>query len=255
MKQIFTGLIFAAICASAQVQVLTVDQHGVVSPPGYVAGLSDIAQAEAAAEVTRQSAELVDSTARAASNIVDQIVFALTGSIGFGYVTGHVVSFAGAVEISTNATSQIVYLDLGSAGTSNILEEAYTGHYVWHVYSESLGSYPAIKYKTNLDATNSWEVAEYQSTAEYTKTTINGVEYSVIYRSTVWLPSSYTSAFLMAFCESTGGGQAGGYFDVQTGFSIGGQTGFTGDITECGYLRHYECGALMTATPTNEVPQ
>ena len=234
---------------------LMADQHGNIVPAGYAAGLTEIANAEAQSVAARQAAQIASETTASASNIVDQIVTALTGAIGFGYVTGHVVSFAGSVEISTNAASQIVALQLGGAGTTNVAGVSHTGHYVWHVYSVSLNSYPAVKYKTNLDATNAWEFAELQSTAEFHETEIGGTTYPTVYRSTVWLPSSLDGAFFMAFTESTGGGQAGGYFDVQTGFKIGGKTGFTGDVIRDGRVFHYDCGALMTVAPTNGVPQ
>jgi hypothetical protein len=184
---------------------------------------------------------------------VDEIVGVLTGSIGFGYVTGHTVSIGGVVEVSTNATAQIVFCDFGAGGSTNISAVAHTGHYIWHAYSEQMNTMPAIKYKTNIEATNAWEFAEFQSTEEYSSHTVNGVEYETVYRSTVYLPSSLDSAFFLAFCEIAGGGSAGGMFRVENGFSIGGKTGFTGTVEREGLYWTYQCGALMSVT--NEVPQ
>lgn len=234
-------------------QYLMVDQNGMISPAGYAAGLTEIAQFEAqAASVAQATALQADATA-AASNVVDAVVAALTGAYGFCYVTGYTVSFSGAVQVSTNASAQIALLQFGVAGSTNILGVAHTGHYLWHVYSEAMNATPAIKYHTNLNATNAWQVAEYQSTTSFNNTTVNGTLYETIYRSTVWMPSAYDSAFFMAFCEILGGGVAGGMFDIQTGFSIGGKVGFTGDVVENGYRKTFQCGALMSIT--NEVAQ
>lgn len=239
--------------AEPSVQYLMADQYGRITPEGYAAGLSDIAAAEAAAESTRQAAELSAETAAIASNIVDEVVKALTGAIGFGYVSGHTVSFAGSVNISTGAAARIVYCQFGAAGTAFTNGTLHSGHYVWHVYTETLNAMPAIKYKIELNATNAWEDVEYQTTQQYSDTTVNGVNYSTVYRSTVWMPSSLDGAFFLAFCETYGGGQAGGLFDVIDGFTIGGKRGFSGVRVRDGLAWTYECGALMSVT--NEASQ
>lgn len=254
-------LLVVGFCCSAtgaitnwpSAQYLMVDQHGSIQPTGYAAGLTEIAQTEAKAAANEAAAQAVVDAAESASNTVNEIVSVLTGSIGFGYVTGYTVGIGGVVQVSTNATAQIVYCQFGSGGSTNIGGVAHTGHYIWHAYSETMNSMPAIKWRTNLMPSNTWEIAEYQATAEYSNTTVNGTLYETVYRSLVYLPSSYNSAFFLAFCEINGGGSAGGRFTVQTGFSIAGKVGFTGDVIENGKCKHYEYGALMTVT--NEVPQ
>lgn len=243
----------AAVTDWPSAQYLMVDQFGNISPAGYAAGLTEIAQAEAAAAANQQSAALVTNTTAAASNVVNDVVDALTGTFGFCYVTGHTVSFAGAVEVSTNATAQIVYCQFGAAGTVTTNDVQHTGHYIWHVYSETMNATPEIKYKENLSGTNAWTVCELQSTAEFSNTNVNGVAYETVYRSTVWLPSSYDSAFFMAFCEILSGGSAGALLDVYDGLSVNGKTGYTGDITRDGHVFTYKTGLLMSVT--NEVPQ
>lgn len=243
----------ASITNWPSAQYLMVDQHGSIVPEGYAAGLTEIAQAEAQSSANAAAAQAVTDATEAASNVVNQIVAALTGSIGFGYVTGYTVSFAGAAEVSTNASAQIVYLQFGAGGSSNILGTAHTGHYIWHAYSEAMNATPAIKYRSNLNATSTWEFAEYQSTAEFSDTTVNGTLYETVYRSTVWMPTAYDTAFFMAFCEILGGGVVGGLFDVIDGFSINGAVGYTGQIASDGYVWTYQCGALMSVT--NEVTQ
>ena len=243
----------AAVTNWPSAQFLMVDQHGNIVPAGYTAGLTEIAAAEAQAEATRQSAELVDQTTAAASNVVNDVVAALTGAYGFAYVTGHTVSFSGAVEVSTNASAHIVFCQFGTAGTMTTNAVQHTGHYIWHAYTEDMNTTPAIKYKRNLNGTNGWEFAAYQSTAEFNNTTVNGVLYATVYRSTVWLPSIYNSAFFMAFCEIAGGGQAGGKLDVYEGLSVNGKVGFTGDVIRNGLKFTYQTGLLMAVT--NEVAQ
>jgi len=259
---LFAGLLIGTMCAHTAyasitnwpaAQYLMVDQNGRIVPEGYAAGLTEIAQAEAQAAAAQAAARAVRDSTAAASNVVNDIVSVLTGSIGFGYVTGHTVSIGGVVEVSTNASAQIVYCEFGAGGSTNIGEVAHTGHYIWHAYSEQMNTMPAIKYRTNLEATNSWEFAEFQSTAEYTSETVNGVLYETVYRSTVYLPSALDSAFFLAFCEIAGGGSAGGYFRVESGFSIGGKVGFTGTVEREGLYWTYQCGALMSVT--NEVPE
>ena len=255
---IFFGLVVGLMCACTAraqeaAQYLMVDQHGHITPSGYAAGLDEIARAEAQAAAAQAAARAVADATASASNTVDEIVGVLTGSIGFGYVTGHTVSIGGVVEVSTNASAQIVYCEFGAGGSTTIGEVAHTGHYIWHAYSEQMNTMPAIKYRTNLEATNSWEFAEFQSTAEYTSETVNGVLYETVYRSTVYLPSALDSAFFLAFCEIAGGGSAGGYFRVESGFSIGGKVGFTGTVEREGLYWTYQCGALMSVT--NEVPE
>jgi hypothetical protein len=212
--------------------VITVDQHGNIEPAGYVAGLTDIARAEASAIVATQSVVLSAQTMSEASSVVSNVVSALTGAYGFAYVTGHVVSFAGAVAVNTNAAAYITYLQLGAAG-KNIMTNGvnHDGHYVWHYYTDAMNSTPWIKYKRVLGTTNTWEFADLQTTQEYTDTIVNGTHYDTIYRSTVWLPSSYSSAFFMAFCEILPGGQAGGALDIIGGITIEGASLFTGTVT------------------------
>ena len=226
-------------------QYLMVDQHGNIVPSGYTAGLSEIARVEAESAAASAAAQAVADATASASNTVDAIVSALTGSVGFGYVTGYVVSFAGAVEVSTNASASILLMELGAAGTMTTNGVPHAGHHIWHAYSEAMNSTPAIKYRSNLDATNAWEFAEYQSTAEFTDTVVNGTLYATVYRSTVWLPSSLNSAFFLAFCEIVGGGSTGEAFDVVDGFTINGARGYTGVKRRDGYDWHYENGALM----------
>lgn len=251
---LFCALVFALLgslfsanaAADWSGQYLMVDQNGNIQPSGYAAGLQEIAEAEAQAAAAEAQAQAVQAATAAASNVVDQIVASLTGSIAFGYVTGHTVSLAGVVEVSTNASASIVFCQFGAGGSSNISAVAHTGHYIWHAYSEPMNAVPAIKYKTNLNATNAWEFADWQSTAEFQNTTVNGTLYETVYRSTVWLPASLDSAFFLAFCEIIGGGSAGGAFDVIDGFSIGGKVGYTGQLTRNGYVWTYQCGALMS---------
>lgn len=247
------------LCANASVtnwpssQFLMVDQFGNIVPSGYAAGLTEIAQAEAKAEATRQAATLVDETTAAASNVVDAVVNALTGTFGFAYVTGHTVSFSGAVQVSTNVSAHIVFCQFGAAGTMTTNAVQHTGHYIWHVYSEDMNTMPAIKYKRTINGTNAWEFASYQSSAAFNNTTVNGTLYATVYRSTVWLPSVYNSAFFMAFCEIAGGGQAGAKLDVYDGLSVNGKVGLTGDVVRDGKRFTYVTGLLMSVT--NEVAQ
>jgi len=238
--------LLAWLCYGQSRQVITVDQHGNIEPAGYVAGLTDIARAEAQAVVALQFGEILSQSFIAASNIVSDVTAALTGAYGFAYVTGHVVSYRGAVQVSSNAAAYIVWLDLGSAG-KNVMTNgvAHDGHYVWHYYTESMNSTPWIKYKQVLGATNSWEFAELQATQEFTDVEINGVTYATIYRTTVWLPSVYSSAFFMAFCEIRPGGQAGEALNIISGLSIDGQTLFTGTVTNLnGQVEIWKTGLL-----------
>ena len=229
-------------------QFLMADQHGNINPPGYAAGLSEIARAEAEAESVRIATELCHQTTEEAGKIVKDVVDALTGTYGFAYVTGYTVSFVGAVEVSTNAAATIVFCQFGQAGSMSTNGVNYTGHYIWHVYSDTMNTTPAIKYRRELNGTNAWEFVEYQSTAEFTQQTVNGTTYATVYRSTIWLPSTYNTAFFMAFCEIVGGGQAGGKLDIIDGFTVNGKAGFTGDITEHGFIKHFEGGLLMSVT-------
>jgi hypothetical protein len=234
-------------------QYLMVDQHGHITPEGYAAGLDEIARAEAQAAAAQAAARAVADAAASASNVVDDIVSVLTGSIGFGYVIGHTVSIGGVVQVSTNASASIVACELGAAGATNIAGVAHTGHYIWHVYTEQMNAMPAIKYKRTLESTNAWEFADYQSTAEFHNHTVGGATYDTVYRSTVYLPSTYDRAFFMAFCEIKGGQASGGVFTVHRGFAIGGKEGFTGTVCRDGLWETYKCGALMSVT--NEAPQ
>jgi hypothetical protein len=223
---------FARFSYGQSRQVVTVDQHGNIEPAGYVAGLTDIARAEAQAIVATQFGELLSQSFIAASNIVADVTDALTGTYGFAYVTGHVVSYRGAVQVSTNVAAYITYVDMGSAGKNVMTNGApHDGHYVWHYYTATMNSTPWIKYKEVLGATNAWAFVELQSTQEFSDTTVNGIHYDTIYRTTIWLPSIYSSAFLMAFCEILPGGAAGSALNVITGYTIDGQKLFTGTVT------------------------
>ena len=206
-------------------QYLMVDQHGHITPEGYAAGLDEIARAEAQAAAAQAAARAVADAAASASNVVDDIVSVLTGSIGFGYVIGHTVSIGGVVQVSTNASASIVACELGAAGATNIAGVAHTGHYIWHVYTEQMNAMPAIKYKRTLESTNAWEFADYQSTAEFSNHTVGGATYDTVYRSTV--PAiDLRPRLLHGLCEIKGGQASGGVFTVHRGFAIGGKEGF-----------------------------
>ena len=230
-------------------QYLMADQHGNIMPSGYAAGLSDIARAEATAAVVEQSVAIAAQTMAEGSNLVNDVVSALTGAFGFCYATGHTISFAGAVSISTNAAAYITYFQPGAAGTMTTNATAYTGHYIWHYYTEAMNTTPLIKYKRVVGSTNAWEFAEFQTTAEYNNQTVNGITYDTIYRSTVWLPSIYNSAFFMAFCEILPGGSAGGALDIVGSLTINGTALYSGTVTNAGIIRVYSSGLLMGVTP------
>lgn len=230
-------------------QFLMADQHGEIMPKGYAAGLTEIARAEATAESVRIATEVVQQTTDEGRAIVKDVVDALTGTYGFAYVTGYTVSFVGAVQVNTNVAATIVFCQFGSAGTMTTNSTQYTGHYIWHVYSDTMNTTPAIKYRRELNGTNAWEFIEYQSTAQFDQQAVNGTTYATIYRSTIWMPSTYNTAFFMAFCEVLSGGQAGGKLEIIDGFTVNGKAGFTGDITENGFIKHFENGLLMTVTP------
>ena len=230
-------------------QIISVDQNGNIQPPGYVAGLSDIARTEAQMAVAQQGAIIAAETMQAGSNLVAGITAALTGTFGFCYATGYNLSFSGAVQVNTNAAAYICHINLGAAGTVMTNGVQHTGHYVWHYYTEAMNTTPLIKYKRVLESTNSWEFASIQSTARYDNETVNGVTYATVYRSTVWLPSSYDSAFFMAFCEILAGGQAGGAFEIVNELTIGGQRFLSGTVTNVGFVRAYKSGLLKQATP------
>jgi hypothetical protein len=234
------------LCHAQSRQIISVDQNGNIQPPGYVAGLTDIARAEAQAIIATQSVLLAEQSLIAASNVVSDVVTALTGTYGFAYVTGHVVSFSGAVQVSTNAAAYIVFIDLGGAGQNITTNGAsHDGHYVWHRYTAAMNSTPWIKYQQVLGNTNSWEFVDLQSTQEFSDYTLNGTLYPTIYRTTVWLPSSLSSAFFMAFCEVLPGGQAGAALDIKTGISIDGQALVTQTVTNLnGHIEIYITGLL-----------
>jgi hypothetical protein len=258
MKQITILLLIAlfAVCAYVGVsfgqtesrQYLMADQHGNIMPSGYAAGLSDIARAEATAAILEQSVAISAQTMVAGSNLVDGVVQALTGAFGFCYATGHTISFAGAVQVSQDAAAYIAFINLGAAGTMTTNGVQHTGHYAWHYYTAAMNTTPLIKYRRVLNSTNSWEFVPLQSTAQYNNETVNGITYETIYRSTVWLPSVYDSAFFMAFCEILPGGSAGGALDIVGSLTIGGQALFSGTVTNSGLIRVYSSGLLMGVT-------
>jgi hypothetical protein len=246
---------FLARFASAQSrQVITVDQHGNIEPAGYVAGLTDIARTEAQAVIATQFGELLSQSFIAASNIVADVTDALTGTYGFAYVTGHVVSYRGAIQVSTNVAAYITYVSMGAAGRNiSTNGSPHDGHYVWHYYTATMNSTPWIKYKEVLGATNAWAFVELQSTQEFSDTTVNGVHYETIYRTTIWLPSIYSSAFLMAFCEILPGGASGSALNIINGYTINGQKLFSETVTNLNnQLEVYISGSLKEVKPNED---
>jgi len=244
---LLTGLSFAQSTETRQ--YLMADQHGNIMPSGYAAGLSDIARAEATAAVIEQSVTIAAQTMAEGSNLVNDVVNALTGTFGFCYATGHTISFAGAVSVSSNAAAYIIWFQPGAAGTMTTNGVQYTGHYLWHYYTEGMNTTPLIKYRRVVGSTNAWEIAEFQSTAEYNNETVNGVTYETVYRSTVYLPSIYDSSFFMAFCEILPGSSAGGALDVIGSLTINGTALYSGTVTNAGLTRVYSSGLLMEVTP------
>lgn len=224
-------------------QYLMVDQNGRFVPEGYAAGLSDIARAEAEAAAVAQAAIAVGQAANAASGVVDQVVGVLVGGVGFGYVQGYTVSVGGVLQVSTNASASIVYARF-CQGVTNIGGVVHSEHHIYHVYSEPMNAMPAIKYRETLEG-GEWQFVEFQQTEELRGETVNGRLYDVVYRSRVYLPAAYDSAFFLAFCEIVGGGGESGVFQVEGGFAIGGKEGFSGEVVREGRRWRYQCGALM----------
>ena len=235
-----------ATCAMAQVrQTVSVDQYGRIEPAGYIAGLSDIARAEAVTAAATQAVAITQATMLGASNVLRDVVTMLTGTYGFIYVTGHVTSFSGAIVVDTNVMAYIDYFQPGLAGAMTTNGVEYTGHYLWHHYTSVMNTTPYIKYKRTIDATNEWTFVELQSTDYFDNVDVNGIHYDTIYRSTVWIPTAYNNAFFQAFCEIIPGGQAGAPLDIVGEVTIGGERMLTQIFTNStGRIETYVSGLL-----------
>ena len=260
MKILFSA-VFSLICgicfAQKSGQFLAWDtQKQCFVPEGYVLGIQDIATQTAIIIAASNRAEAVSEATASAKSTVDSVTSMLLGAEGFGYISGYVVSFGNSVSIDTNNVKcSIIDFDFGGAGNTNIEGTAYSGHNVRYVYTSQIDSVPYLRYKVNLLETNDWEIAEFQNTSHYADSvTINGIVYTEVYQSTVWIPSIYDTSFFRVFTEVSSGGSSD-IFTVANEFKVGTESGFTGWmknwITSDTYeMRYYKCGVLTTKVMT-----
>ena len=236
-------------------QYLMVDQHGNIVPQGYTLGLDQIASIAASQAAASNRTLAVQEATASARGVVSNLTEVLVGNNSFGYIDGFTVSFGGTAAVSSNATCQIVKLEINAwnnGGLTNINNTACAGHYIYFYYSEPMNSTPYIRWKRALGA--EWEIVPCQDIVAYPDgTTLDGQPYSNLYRATVYIDATLSSAFFLAYCEISEADGDGSVMNIQGGITISGSAGFTGTIQRTGadtvtYDFVYKGGLLMSVS-------
>lgn len=196
---------------------------GAISPTGFVATISSVAQIAAQAQAISAQADAMTQAAADASNAVDQVRVIVNGLEGIGYIRGYVESFGAGITANTNTVATIVKFEAAGTTSTTSLWRAYT------YFTEDPGSFPVMHYTRSLGSTNAWDTAT-QVSVVLTNTIVNGTQYEC-YANTVAMPLAYTSAFFRTFADISGGGTNQTYMPVRNGVSVNGAPPLTMTFT------------------------
>ena len=209
----FAGAVVVA--GDTVAEIVTVHpQTGAISPTGFVATISSVAQIAAQAQSIAAQADAVAAAAADASNAVAQVQTIVNGLEGIGYIRGYVVSFSGGIQASTSTVATIVKFEPAGATSTTSLWRAYT------YFTEDPGSFPVMRYSRTLGDTNAWDTAS-QVSVVLTNTIVGTTNYEC-YANTVAMPLAYTSAFFRTFADISGSGTNQVYLPVRNGISVNG---------------------------------
>lgn len=226
-------------------QFLMVDENNLISPPGYTLGLDQIARAAAETELASNRVMAVADATKASQQVVSNLTEVLVGNTSFGYINGFIVSFGGVAAVSTNATCNIVKFVVDGADRRTIDGVEHSGHYIYYAFSEPMNSTPYIKWKSSLHDAE-WNIVPTQDLTQYPEgTTLDGVTYANLYRSTAYTPTSLNRAFYLAYCDISAPDGDGSMLPIRNGIRINGQDGFTGSVTNENFVFKYQGGLLM----------
>ena len=216
-------LSFAATTAP---EILTVNPDGSFSNTNVVGNLAGFAEAKAASQVAQAVADAAYTASTNTAKIVRDGIAEIQAGAKIEYSDLFVWS-AGAFSLSTNATCNVYHIELLPNVTTNIGGVAHFAVEIKYWFSEDIGSYqPGVKYSTNLNATNSWEMCvQDDPDGPFEDTTPGGLRVDNAYMTRNWLPTWLKAAFFKAFTDSEAPG-TGMTLDIAGGI----KGGFTGDI-------------------------
>lgn len=220
-----TLAVFADATTNAAPEILTVYPDGSFSNTNVVGNLAGFAEAKAASDVAAGVATAAHTAATNTQKIVRDGIAEIQAGAKIEYSDLFVWS-AGAFSLSTNAACVIHKLTMHNEITTNINGVAHFALDVTYHFTEDVGSYqPGVKYSTNLNATNSWEMCvQDDPIGPYTDETVTPpVEFT--YRTRNWMPRYLATAFFKAFVDSAAPGTG-------TTIELVGRVkgGFTGEI-------------------------
>ncbi|MEI6210932.1 MAG: hypothetical protein WCR06_04835 [bacterium] len=198
-------------------------QTGAISPTGFVATISSVAQIAVQAEALAAQADAVAIAANDASQAVSQVQSIINGLEGIGYVRGYVLSFGSGIQANTNTSATIVKFERAGSTATTSLWRAYT------YFTSDPGVWPVVRFSRSLGSTNAWVTAT-QVSVVITNTTVGGTQYEC-YANTVSMPLSYTGAYFRTFADVSGAGTNQTYMPVRNGVSVNGVDPLTASFT------------------------
>lgn len=177
--------------------LLSVRPDGTMCPTGVVATIRDVAQASADAAVTYAKAEVLEETASAASNMLQNVRMMINELEGIGYIRGFVMDFGAVEEVNTNMTSTIVRFDPDVSR-----DDAYVYSDIYTYFSESPDGFPVCRWTSALGREAPiWEEAE-SVNITITDLVVGNTYYAEVYKNTVRVPIEYSAAFFRIFAEA-----------------------------------------------------
>ena len=224
------------------VQYVTVDEMGNVTPSNVLATAAMAAEVEAKVLLAEASAAAQTNAYMQATEAVNEIARALTDRQVTIYQDDYVYSFGEVVSVSTNCKCRVYRFD-AKVAESTVGGVQYERSDVYFGFTEDIGSLSPVAWlKSTLSTDLDWdealvdEIQPQQYSFER-----DGESYSHCYLLRVYVPKAWNAAFIKVFTEVTSGTGDGSHID----FIGGAAGGYNGVVDFGGQTLQVKGGFIM----------
>ncbi len=230
------------------VQYVTVDEHGTVTPSNVLATAAMAAEVEARLLLAEASAAAQTNAYMQAREAVNEIARAITDRQVTIYQDDYVYSFGEVVSVSTNCKCRIYRFD-AKVAQATVDGVQYERSDVYFGFTEDIGSLSPVAWlKSTLSADLDWDDALADDIVPQTYSfERDGETYSHCYLLRVYVPKAWNAAFIKVFTAITAGTGDGSRIDIVGGVA----GGMTGSVT-MGGAEYDVRGGLIMAPPGEE---
>jgi len=224
------------------VQYVTVDEHGNVSPSNVLATAAQAAEVEARLLLAEASATAQTNAYMQATEAVNEIARAITDQQVTIYQSDYVYSFGEVVSVSTNCKCRIYRFDAHAASDTRDGIQ-YWRNDVYFGFTEDIGSLvPLAWLKSSLSGDLDWDEALADPVEAQTYSfERDGETYGHCYLLKVYIPKAWDAAFIKVFTEITSASGDGSHVD----FIGGAANGYNGVVDFGGQTITVKGGFLM----------